>query len=70
MNITPSGSRCPLGIWLEKALTEQVARIENEYCIAPSIAVCDYICPIVIGRREQLPDGRCAVHARLIMLMR
>jgi hypothetical protein len=64
---TPKGGKCPLSIWLEKTLPKQVARIDDEY--ASSDVVCNYICPVVIGKQEYLPDGRCAIHARLVMLM-
>ena len=63
MNVS---KECPLAPMLRQQFSEELNYIVGTYDVGPSVALCNFICPAVVGRSQTLPDGTCAVRARLL----
>lgn len=57
---------CPVAQILRVQFAAEIAAAQEEYKVGPSLALCSIVCPTILGHYESLPDGRCAVRARLL----
>jgi hypothetical protein len=57
---------CPVAQILRVQFAAEIAAAQNARAVGLSFALCNVVCPAVMGHRESLPDGQCAVRARLL----
>lgn len=61
-----SSEPCPLAPVLRQRFDGDLNYVVDAYRVGPSVALCNYVCPAVLGVSRFLPDGSCAVRARLL----
>lgn len=60
------GRECPIATWLKREFANEIEAVRNARGLGPSAALCWHVCPGVLGRREDTPDGRCGIRIRLL----
>jgi len=66
MQTINDGITCPLSDYLYSAFADEIAKIRESYAVGPSIALCNYLCPAVLGFWEQTDSKACAIRKRLL----
>ena len=66
MQIINDGITCPLSEYLQIAFAEEIIKIRDAYAVGPSIALCNYLCPAVLGFYESTENKACAIRKRLL----
>jgi len=61
-----SGEACPLCLYLKEKFTAVIESIRNDYAVGDSIAVCNILCPKILGYNQHNSKGMCAIRLRLI----
>ncbi|RJX22308.1 MAG: hypothetical protein C4575_01730 [Desulforudis sp.] len=57
---------CPIAQILRFQFAPEIAAAQEKYGIGPSAALCQYVCPAILGFSDERPDKTCAIRARFL----
>ncbi|ABZ83160.1 hypothetical protein HM1_0546 [Heliomicrobium modesticaldum Ice1] len=60
--------KCPIYAHLESRYAPDIDFIMNRYGVPDWQAICNEVCPNVLGYYEGTADGRCAIRLRMLRI--